>query len=99
MTRMESCYGEIVDALTRYMGQRAYSYIKMGILKRSAKESKRVSVESFDEHDDSGLCTQKCFLLHLVMEDIQIFETISVLNSSPYGQFNTHIKHSHKKTL
>lgn len=55
---------------------------------------KKMSIETFDEHGDSGLYAVEYHLFDQMVEDIRKFVTVSVLDSSQYEQFNEHIKHS-----
>lgn len=54
---------------------------------------KRMLVDAFDEYYDSGLYRLKYQVLDHTVDDLQKFETLSILGISPYEHFSVHIKH------
>lgn len=77
----------------------AWNREHMGHLEEKGSEFRKILVKMLDEHRDYGLYTVLYYLSDHMIENIQTFETISVLASSPYAEFNKHIKKAMKRTL
>lgn len=56
-------------------------------------------VETFYGHCDTGLLIVKSHVLDYKVEDIRRFETISLLNSTPYEHLNGNMKGTYEWTL
>lgn len=62
-------------------------------------ELKRLSVEAFQDHCVNALFTMKLHLLDHLKEDIGTFVSMWMLDASPLGQYNVHVKQVYRLTL
>lgn len=69
----------------------------MSRLRNTGHKSKKMLVETFDRDCNFGLYTLEDQLFDLMVDGTQRFETLSVLNDSPYKNFNMQIKQACKR--
>lgn len=97
MTTVHMRYSNSVADATRDMRQRAWCEEDLGGLQRRVMQFSRILIKTFDEHRDSRLYALWNHLLDYVVEALRNFATLSVLDSSPYEQFNLHIMQAYKR--
>lgn len=68
-------------------------------LESRVEEFKKLLVNVFDWHCDSGLYALKDHLPEHMLEDIRRLETLYVLDSSQYKQIIVPIKETYKRTF
>lgn len=85
-------YSEVSANFTGANGQQARGKDDMSNLGSRAQKSKMMLVDAFDEHYGLGLANLKYHSLNDRSEDEQRFQTLSVLNSSSYENFDVYIK-------
>lgn len=52
----------------------------------------------FNEHCSSSLFNLNLYLLYYVVKDLRVFGTLSVLDESPFEQYNVDIKQGYRIT-
>lgn len=98
LTDVNTRYSAIMCDVPGGEGQRAWTSKALEMLDEILKAFKRMLVDTFHEHCNSGLCALKYHSLGHIADYLRKFGTFSVLDSGLYEQFNVHIKHSHRKT-
>lgn len=84
MTKVDTCYSEIVYEVTKEVGEQLRSEEKLKRLPGNINPFKSLLVETFREHCDSGMYTLRCCLPDHMVEDMRRFATLSVLDSVSY---------------
>lgn len=96
MITVHKPHGAIVGYLKGKLGQPIWNEKELFSLK-SVKEFRKMFIKSSHKYFDSSMYTLKNYAVHQIVKDIQVFETLSVLDHSPYEQFNVDITKEFKK--
>lgn len=82
--------------MTEDLRQRASRETEVSSLERTVRKFKKMFLETFDDHCDSGLHNLNYLSIDLVEEDIRRYGTLSILDSSLNENINVLIRYSFK---
>lgn len=84
-------YNKTVADMTADMQESVWGEKDLGDLERTVQKFRAMVVETIYEHRDCGLYTITYQVLDYMVNYIQKFETLSVLDSRTYWHFNVHV--------
>lgn len=87
---------EIYADVTGDIEQRAWGEDGLGSLGSRAEDFKKIFMEAFDAHCDSGPYTLQCLLFDHMVEAIRRYGTLSILDCNLYEHFIVRFNQAYK---
>lgn len=96
LSKVHVLYSELLLSMTKVEISEGLNENRLTELQRKREEFKKLLLRKFSAYCSSGLYTPKFHLLDHVGEDLEVFETLSVLDASPFEQNNVNKKQTYR---
>lgn len=85
-------YSDLANSLTGHKSRQMTNAVLIEELRRNRKEFKPLAIATLDENCQTGLCMLMTQLVGYLIDDLQRFECLQILDASPFKSSNLHKK-------